>query len=296
MTDTKTPSAVEAAWAAIPDALQEYVTASDRMISTPAGQVGQLNINAELFKEAGGKVQASVSAYGDARAEAERRRMFPVLDACGGCPTRVPWAFVAPHEGWALKNHDQTLQRLAERGGLSPCEIVAILEGRKWRQMPEAEATARLRELLLAWECEQAKIAGADHAVERQRADHWQAKARRLGELLRVRREQMWEIFVARNNSAKARLLAEDRADAAVAVLLEPDVQTPTLDHVPPRAAGRLIEQRQAAAGQGQSAACPGCGHARHDGQTCLARVPNPDQVLDTQPPCGCCFGKAQCA
>jgi hypothetical protein len=37
---------------------------------------------------------------------------------------------VAPHEEQAQRNHDQTLQRLAERGGLSPAELLAVLQDR----------------------------------------------------------------------------------------------------------------------------------------------------------------------
>ena len=49
-----------------------------------------------------------------------------------GCPHDVPWEFVAPHEPQALRNHGQTLARLAERGGLSPAELLAVIEGRGW--------------------------------------------------------------------------------------------------------------------------------------------------------------------
>jgi hypothetical protein len=44
------------------------------------------------------------------------------------CPTTIPWAMIEPHEAQARKNHYQSLERLNERGGLSPCEIVAVLE------------------------------------------------------------------------------------------------------------------------------------------------------------------------
>ena len=45
---------------------------------------------------------------------------------------RLPWHVIAPHAKQAMSNHGQTLQRLAERGGLSFCEAAAILEDRKW--------------------------------------------------------------------------------------------------------------------------------------------------------------------
>lgn len=74
---------------------------------------------------------------------------FPIP---GGRQRRsVPWAFVAPHAAQARANHDQTLERLAERGGLSACELVAVLEGRDWEPMRYEAADARLEELLAAW-------------------------------------------------------------------------------------------------------------------------------------------------
>lgn len=45
---------------------------------------------------------------------------------------RLPWALIAPHEAQARTNHYQSLERLAQRGGLSFCEAAAILEDRKW--------------------------------------------------------------------------------------------------------------------------------------------------------------------
>ena len=75
---------------------------------------------------------------------AQQRLRFPVLwqGPCKlledlrvlGCPRDVPWDLVAPHERQALRNHDQTLERLAERGGLSPAELLAVLEDLAWSQ------------------------------------------------------------------------------------------------------------------------------------------------------------------
>lgn len=68
-----------------------------------------------------------------------KERRFPVLDAdrYPGCPARVPWGFVAPHERQAKYNHDQTLTRLAERGGLSPAKLLCVVTGKHWSEMPE---------------------------------------------------------------------------------------------------------------------------------------------------------------
>lgn len=87
-------------------------------------------------------------------------RRFPVLhgtrrerDALErlGCPRSVPWAFVAPHEAQARANHDQTLERLAQRGGLSPSELVAIVRGEGYRVVMarrDEDAVPLLLELL----------------------------------------------------------------------------------------------------------------------------------------------------
>jgi hypothetical protein len=49
--------------------------------------------------------------------------MFPVL----GSKETVPWSLVEPHRAQAIKNHYQTLERLAQRGGLSWLELEAII-------------------------------------------------------------------------------------------------------------------------------------------------------------------------
>ena len=41
-------------------------------------------------------------------------------------PSKIPWAVLAPHEAQALKNHSQTLEQLANRGGLGPEEAYCI--------------------------------------------------------------------------------------------------------------------------------------------------------------------------
>jgi hypothetical protein len=80
-------------------------------------------------------------------------RLFPVLFSTTDedelraldCPRAVPW--VALNDGWAYQNHDQTLERLAQRGGLDPTEIVANVEKRQWRNMPLGEAVAFLKKI-----------------------------------------------------------------------------------------------------------------------------------------------------
>jgi len=63
-------------------------------------------------------------------------RTFPVLNhKRDNFPlASVPWEFIAPHEAQARRNHAQTLQRLAERGGLSAKEMLAVVTGQHWMQ------------------------------------------------------------------------------------------------------------------------------------------------------------------
>lgn len=63
------------------------------------------------------------------------RTKMPIMGAT--LLSDIPFAMIAPHEGQAQRNHGQTLNRLAERGGLSTGEAIAILEGRKWSSVKE---------------------------------------------------------------------------------------------------------------------------------------------------------------
>lgn len=87
-------------------------------------------------------------------------RRFPVLGEKSRAFFKdVPFDILAPHERQALANHDQTLKRLAERGGLDLTEMVAILEDRRWEMMPLPEAAERVRKFVD--ERNRAAIAGA---------------------------------------------------------------------------------------------------------------------------------------
>lgn len=60
-------------------------------------------------------------------------KMFPILlcydERRKGCPTSIPWHLLESDEceAQAQDNHSQTLECLAERGGLGPCELLAVL-------------------------------------------------------------------------------------------------------------------------------------------------------------------------
>lgn len=65
--------------------------------------------------------------------------LFRVADRPGYHSGGIPWAMIASHERQADRNHGQTLRRLHDRGGLSWCEALAVLEDRPWRKEPDAE-------------------------------------------------------------------------------------------------------------------------------------------------------------
>lgn len=92
-------------------------------------------------------------------AEGKTIRMFPlqVHWKQKNCLREVPWAFIEPHEKQALLNHDQTLERLAQRGGLSIREALAVVQDRKWRDtlhLAEESAHGMLKFELERWYAE----------------------------------------------------------------------------------------------------------------------------------------------
>lgn len=80
-------------------------------------------------------------------------RTFPVLGTTASDRWHtVPWDMVAPHEAQALRNHGQTLERLAERGGLDWSELLRVLEDRPFTgQGLEPRAEARVRQHIEAY-------------------------------------------------------------------------------------------------------------------------------------------------
>lgn len=64
-------------------------------------------------------------------------------------------------EGQAQRNHYQSLERLAERGGVSACEAIAIAERRAWRSTQVGEAITAL-----AARAESAEIARLSAALK----------------------------------------------------------------------------------------------------------------------------------
>ena len=74
-------------------------------------------------------------------------RLFPVHPTNRSYMTGIDWTIIAPHEPQALKNHDQSLEKLADRGGLSLSELVAVLEDRPWCEMDSLAALAAVKRL-----------------------------------------------------------------------------------------------------------------------------------------------------
>lgn len=79
--------------------------------------------------------------------EEHRARRFPVQ----GLDCSVPWSVVAPFEARAQRNHGgQTLERLADRGGLSPTELWCVVHGVGWeRRCHNQKAETWVRSILV---------------------------------------------------------------------------------------------------------------------------------------------------
>lgn len=73
-------------------------------------------------------------------------KRFPVMVGGSG-GFSIPWELVEPFERQALANHDQSLQRLAQRGGLSPRELWAVMHCKSRRE----RATFPTNEAALEW-------------------------------------------------------------------------------------------------------------------------------------------------
>lgn len=77
----------------------------------------------------------------------------------------VPMFLLRPFEDYARRNHDQTLDRLRERGGLSVAEAVAIITGRTFAEavrMPNAYANDLFARLMTAMTYARLKAATSD--------------------------------------------------------------------------------------------------------------------------------------
>ena len=81
-------------------------------------------------------------------------RMFPGRGGREVGPGQIPWKLILRHEPQALRNHSQTIERLAERGGLGWGEAHAVLKGYRMRTpyMNQAVARAEVEAMVAEWE------------------------------------------------------------------------------------------------------------------------------------------------
>lgn len=80
-------------------------------------------------------------------------RIFPLIS--DDPPYSIPWEMIEPHRMQAAKNHSQSIETLAKRGGLSFCELLATIEGRDlipWITMTEEESRLRVIEKIEQFE------------------------------------------------------------------------------------------------------------------------------------------------
>lgn len=77
----------------------------------------------------------------------KNQRMFRVMGK-EDCPREIDIRFVLPHGRQAKINHNQTVNRLNERGGLTPSELIAVLEDRQYTRMPENVAASLVNKFL----------------------------------------------------------------------------------------------------------------------------------------------------
>ena len=64
--------------------------------------------------------------------------------------TSVPWDFLEPHREQIERNHSQTLERLAERGGLALEEMYYGIRGERLRFGSDSRRNPRAGEIVLA--------------------------------------------------------------------------------------------------------------------------------------------------
>jgi hypothetical protein len=111
----------------------------------------------------------------DALGVKDEARRFPVLNqqSClprerKAMPQSVPWAFAETFREQAKENHYQTLERLAERGGLSPEEMYCAAHGLRVgrAQVDEQKAIDWLREAVKEFEAPYAELSQAKAQLE----------------------------------------------------------------------------------------------------------------------------------
>lgn len=90
------------------------------------------------------ELEAAIAALPAVTVGAKPRKTFPILKGEGA---KIDFQLVADHAEQARSNHYQSVERLAERGGLSWCELHAVLHNRKFEKMETNEAMIACRSL-----------------------------------------------------------------------------------------------------------------------------------------------------
>ena len=84
------------------------------------------------------------------------RELMPIMGSV--LMDNVPMAVLEPHARQAESNHGQTLERLAQRGGLAPSEAIDIILGRRWgTAVPTLDNERWLIEYVRRWRAQNAR-------------------------------------------------------------------------------------------------------------------------------------------
>lgn len=85
-----------------------------------------------------------------------KERRFPILhnrNHFPDAPGFIPWSIIEQHEACAQRNHSQSLNRLAQRGGLDPTEALAVMTNQNVfdllkQKLPDDEVVAKLKDAI----------------------------------------------------------------------------------------------------------------------------------------------------
>ncbi len=114
----------------------------ENTVYTGDGDPIRLVANADRLDQYSDTIAALVAEVRRLRDASANRKQFPILGTPG---VTVDWQLVHDHGRRAKANHFQTVERLAERGGLSWGELHAVLHNRAWQMMDENTAITECR-------------------------------------------------------------------------------------------------------------------------------------------------------
>jgi hypothetical protein len=93
------------------------------------------------------RLKTEIEEWGWKFAKLNARRFSVMPEGYPGCPSSIPWRWIEHFDKQAQINHSQSLEHLNSRGGLSVCELLAVVNNRRWHRMTSEEATKQF----LAW-------------------------------------------------------------------------------------------------------------------------------------------------